>query len=578
MVSSIARTLSVVVLLVLCFAPYTVHGQGSGGLDLERLFQSNKAPTSMSALLQGEQMPTDNVVNAKAYVIGPGDVLAYQSSGLDFSEKLIVVGPENTILLERIGLISVEGLTLAAVRDTITAVVQRRNSGAQVYVALRRARLVYVRVSGNVSYPGMYAVPASMKVSTLLALIRQPWLLRKDPAASETARLDRSQSDMARLSSATRGVPNTLSAYAMRNTVVRNRQTTRLVDLVKAQVEGFEYLDPHVREEDHITVPFDFPDAATISIGGAVNSPATIVWKEGDDVAVLLAAGGGLASVADRSTARVIDGLTGNSKSIAIGADDVIVAGREVLQPGSMVVVDAKPVREMRNETGLIEIVGEVQRPGSVFVIAGKTSLVQAIEQAGGFTNRAALNLAYIVRQQPTQESDQQASEIFRRFQFSDLKLEDTVRYRLDQTFRLPFVSCDVSAAFRDTNSSHNVRLLPGDRIIVPSAPSEVFVYGQVANPGLVRFENGKSLEWYVEHAGGFAAGARPGRARIIRGRTKVWVEPDEPGIFVEPGDEVYVPRSPDMPIGTDIQYYAVIGGVLSSVAALASVLFTILR
>jgi protein involved in polysaccharide export with SLBB domain len=561
----------------IAMVPLLLHAQGSGGFDLDKMLQSGRAGATASQLLQADQIPTDNVVDARQYRLGPGDVLAYQGIGLDLGEKLISVTPENTVLIERFGMLSVEGMTLAVFRDTLTSIVRARNPAFDFHVALRKARLVYVQVSGNVPYPGTYAVPASMRVSTFLSLAFQPWSIRTDVGAKELSATDRTQERQSRIGGLTRATTTGISAYARRNIVIRGRGAARNADLVKALVTGFEHLDPHLREEDHVTVPFDAPSYSTVSVGGAFATPGTIPWKRGDIVDVLLAASGGLTENAHLGSVR-IERLDGSSISVELNGHAGRFANAQPLEPGDVLLADAQVAAGGEVSSGIVDVSGEVLRAGAFRITPGVTRVARAIEMAGGVTPQAALNLAYIVRQSERTAFSDHPNELLRRFQYSDLALEDTVRYRLDQVYRLPTVSCDIAKAMADTTSQSNVVLFSGDKIIIPARPTSVFVYGQVTNPGYVQYQHGKTLDWYVFQAGGYAVGAKQGRARIVRGRTNVWERPDSEKTIVEPGDEVYVPRAPDVPAGMDIQYYAVIGGVVSSIAALAGVLYTILR
>ena len=145
---------------------YLGHAQGSSGssLDLDRLGTSaSRALGSSTSLLSTDAIPTDDIVDPQIYVLGPGDILAYQTTGLDFTEKLTVVSPECSVMVDRIGLVNVKGLTLAQCRDSLRSIVRQRAPNIEVFVALRRARVVYVTLSGNVTFPGTYAVPASMR-------------------------------------------------------------------------------------------------------------------------------------------------------------------------------------------------------------------------------------------------------------------------------------------------------------------------------------------------------------------------------------------------------------------------------
>jgi len=266
-----------------------------------------------------------------------------------------------------------------------------------------------------------------------------------------------------------------------------------------------------------------------------------------------------------------------SARTIEVGAD-LMPKGEDVeLQPGATVIVERKGLAGDRPQQGVVQIYGEVTRPGAVVIVPGSTRLSAAIEKSGGVTARAALGLSYVVRSEkllPTLA--QMRDEANRSFQYSDLKLEDTTRYNYDQKYKMPYVSCDVGLALKNPNSVDDPPLMSGDVIVVATNPERVFVYGQVNRPGYVPFVANRSIEWYIARAGGYATGAEKERARIIRGRSRVWVQDDD-GIVVEPGDEVYVPRPPDVPIGTEIQTLSVIASIVASVAVLAATLINVL-
>mgnify|MGYP001173878305 FL=1 len=136
-------------------------------------------------------------------------------------------------------------------------------------------------------------------------------------------------------------------------------------------------------------------------------------------------------------------------------------------------------------------------------------------------------------------------------------------------------VSCDFVKAFKENSEIDNVLLYDGDVITVPDNPGYVYVYGQVNHPGYVEFHEGKTMQWYIEKAGGYAQGAAKKRARIIRGKSRVWTEGDE-NTYVFAGDEIYVPRPPDVPLAIEWQKYGTIASLVSVTVAVIGTLFNI--
>lgn len=571
------RCVALVLLLLTVIVPVS-WGQATGSvLDLDRASMLRQN-TTLGALLSAEPIPTDDAVDPTVYRVGPGDVLSYQTTGLDFSEKMVMVTPENTLLLERYGMISVAGQTLEEVRSAIIQRVQQQAPGIEIFVTLRKPRLVYVTLKGNVTFPGTYAVPASMRVSTLLAVTRQPWLLRRDGSPSDDLRrMGASTAFQAATNELARAVRPDLTPYAMRNIVIRHRQGVSLVDLALSSLPGGARFDPHLREGDVVTVPFDSEEVPTISVSGAVVSPITLAYKVGDRASLLLAVAGGPLQDADLDRVLLVQSSGGGAQTLVVDSTLTIEGADVPLEPGASIIVERRAYAGEPMRQGVVEVYGEVARPGTVVIEPGVTRLAEAVRLAGGPDANASLALSYVVRPEMTVPSERELEDRGnRRFMYSDLTLEDTLRYRMDQMYRLPFVSCNVEAALRDTAGSNNITLQHGDIIVIEDTPSRVYVYGQVHRPGFVTFSPGKTLRWYVERAGGFGTGAETSRARVIKGRSNVWVEDRD--AIVEPGDEIYVPRPPDIPASVEIQTYAAVAAIASAIALLATTFITIFR
>jgi len=549
---------------------------GGGSIDLEKLMAKQSSGTAQ--LLTAEQMPLDNQVDPDIYKVGPGDVIAYVTTGIEFAEKLTAITAEGSLILERFGILDVKGLTLTEVKQLISEKMAARSAGVEVFLTLRRPRLVYVTLQGNVPFPGTYAVPASMRVSSFITLSRQPWLLRRDGGVAEQIRSVGGIVASSKIAQLSRNISTGLSAYAQRNIVIRRREGVSLVDLPKSEVEGFSSLDPHLREGDLINVPFDAAVPQVVSISGAVTFPTSLAFKSGDRASLLLSAAGSASSDADLEKIVLVQSKGDGKSTIKVDAKFRIIGEDPLLEPGSSIVVERKVIAGGISTQGIVEVYGEVVNPGSVVIVPGTTRLSDVVELSGGITQNAATSLAYVVRPDRVSYTHREEREdAMRKFMYSDLRLDDTTRFHLDQNYRLPYVSSDFTHALQNKSSSDNVVLQNGDVVVVPKMPDRVYVYGQVTNPGYVGFEKGKNLDWYVNRVGGYATGAKSGRARIIKGKTKVWVE-DDSGVFVEPGDEVYVPRAPDYPAGVELQTWSVIAGMVSSLAAITATIIVLFR
>jgi protein involved in polysaccharide export with SLBB domain len=575
------RNIIVIIILLLSASEFTIcQIKGLSSFEsIQTLQESVQNKAQNELLLNKEQMPIGNSVEDKYYFIGPDDIISIQLLPSMPIEQLITISPENLIMIPRIGIIDLKGKTLLQAKDTILKVLKDRNPNIEAAIALKQSRVVLVTVKGNVTMPGTYYLPASYKVSTVIKMVNQlkasnqytpqqqiPTIMKLLDKEIQTERLYY-ESGIAPLSS-----------FSLRNiSVFHSDGTTESVDIEKSNLLKNVSFDPYIREGDEVYVPFEKINYPVISIAGAVKRPTAIVYKNGDKASLLLKMGYGITENADLGNVKLLntDKNDGNSDMILKVDSSLNLLSEDFdLKPGSTIIVGEKaPVTQTKHT--MVSIKGNVAKPGIYLVEPNKSRLMDVIDVAGGLTKEAYLPLAYIVRRDKNVAfSNNFRQEVLENFQYSDLKLEDTTRYKVDVDLKLPMVSCDFVKAYQNKSSQDNVILEDGDLIYIPSSPGQVRVLGQVNQPGFVEFSENKNIEWYVEHAGGFGPGAEKSKTRIIRGRTKVWIEDD----IVYAGDWIYVPRPTDISTSVQAQNYSVIAGVISATATLLSLIVVIFR
>lgn len=528
--------------------------------------------------LRSEQLPSDNVVRASQYHIGPGDVLVIQRLDAVAQEEYATVTPENLLVVPRIGMISVAGMTLDAVRDTIVALYRQRNPNVAAYAGLRRSRSVYVTVQGNVLFPGVYTVPASMRLMTLLRLAMQGSTpqQRTEPEVQRAVQRAFGQiADLTRDEQLLWRDYEFLPPASLRSIVVQHSDgSSDVIDGERALLQPDSPANPYVCEGDVVVVPREqVLDQPRIAIQGAVARPRSTVYRSGDRLSFLLKLGVGL--LPESGAIWLVQG--GERIPVRADAQMNLLSEDRALLPGAVILVER--VHPAVANTGSVRIIGQVQRPGAYPIVQWKTRLREVIEEAGGFTDRAALGLAFILRREQdagsTLVSPNPYLERLRRLQYTNLIPEDTLRYFIDELARRPLVACDFRACFERGSQEDNVALADGDVIVVPTSPQTVFVYGQVAKAGFVEYAPGRDAEYYIARAGGRTELADRGRERVIKGRNGLWVPLDETS--VEPGDRIYVPHPPDEPLGTKLQrlsaYIGIAGGLSGLVFSILSLI-----
>jgi NADH:ubiquinone oxidoreductase subunit F (NADH-binding) len=108
---------------------------------------------------------------------------------------------------------------------------------------------------------------------------------------------------------------------------------------------------------------------------------------------------------------------------------------------------------EKYENTATVSVRGEVQNPGIYPVNFGQTRLKDVIAQAGGFTNKAYLPLAYITRRQEMIDAYvDYRGDYYSSFQYSDLTMEDTTRFYIDMMLKKQIVSCDFFKAIKENS------------------------------------------------------------------------------------------------------------------------------
>jgi len=217
-------------------------------------------------------------------------------------------------------------------------------------------------------------------------------------------------------------------------------------------------------------------------------------------------------------------------------------------------------------EIGLVEIRGEVKRPGRYGVVRGE-KLSSLIQRAGGlqplayptgavFTrntvkrsemqarNRAAAEFhrALIGRMsEPTSASgDQQMTP-------QQVDLMTDLLQKLQSTDAVGRMVVELNPIVLEQRPEFDVTLEGGDSIVIPRRPLSVFVSGEVFNPGAQQFTTMRSITEYIEAAGGTTDDADLSNAFIVRPNGSaerinfsVW---GSAGNEVLPGSWIVVPR-----------------------------------
>ncbi len=139
-----------------------------------------------------------------------------------------------------------------------------------------------------------------------------------------------------------------------------------------------------------------------------------------------------------------------------------------------------------------VKIFGEVKIPGSYPLISDGETLNSIIFRSGGMTQKALSNGVEIYR-----DSRYFNNEMF----FSNQNNSDSDDLNFGNT-TINSTNRE-SAKIRVAWQNLNIKLMPGDSIIVKESTGSVNVAGEVYNPGLIEYQKNKSLNYYINSSGG---------------------------------------------------------------------------
>ena len=191
-----------------------------------------------------------------------------------------------------------------------------------------------------------------------------------------------------------------------------------------------------------------------------------------------------------------------------------------------------------------VEIRGEVNFPGIYAITEDSTTLYEILQKAGGFTDKALIREASLIRQSAKMTIDKEYLRLKQipRDQLSESEYEYLVMK--ENTQDIGKIVVDFYRLYVKKDMKENVALKDGDMIIVPEAPDVVYVTGRVSKPGGVLFEPGKKIKYYIEKAGGLTWDAKKRSIKVTKVSGEI--KDDEDVKDLQPGDIIWVPRKPD--------------------------------
>lgn len=314
--------------------------------------------------------PSVNIATPPNYRLGPGDEVIIDIWGTSQNTIRRQISPDGTINIEKIGPVSLSGMTVAEANEYLKKVMGKTYSGLdtpdgtlEISLTLGNTRTIQINVMGEIVQPGTYALSSFSTV--FHALYRA-------------------------------GGVNDIGS--LRNVqVVREGRTVAAVDVYEFIMQGKTQDDIRLQEGDVIIVP---AYEALVKVSGNVKRPMKFEMKKDETLATLIRYAGGFSAEAYTRSLRVVR-QNGEEYEINTVKEDNYTHYR--MRNGDVVTADAI----LNRFTNKLEVRGAVYRPG-IYQLNGEINTVRAlVTEAKGLTGDAFTNRAVLQR-----ERDNLTSEI----------------------------------------------------------------------------------------------------------------------------------------------------------------------
>ncbi len=413
-----------------------------------------------------------NSVDPATYIIGGGDKVSISVLNMPSERYEAVISPDGSLLIPDLGMVRIGLIPLSAAVEKIKGFMAAQVKGAnEVIVTLAETKRASVTVTGAISNPGTYEIPANHRLLDVLIKANN----------------------------------NSLPSYDhfdYRNIRVQGKLGKRVIDLFQFLIGGDISANPYVYPGDQITLGLA---QKTIYLGGYVKShiSGTIPLRDQETAGDLLS----MYPLDEAADSNHIIFMRRDGGSPKILTYDELQSIH--LSHGDALIVASK--RDFES-LGMITIDGEVQRPGLFPIKKHKTTASEIIALAGGILPEADTTICYIIRKSSLLKQGHTNSLSNAVFQPEILSIRPSLTsslYRLVQTGDYSIITL--------SGTKDQTELTSGDHIVIPKIEKHIYISGNVNKPGAYPYSPSKKPLFYINEAGGFTAKADKYSAFVVR-------------------------------------------------------------
>ena len=465
-------------------------------------------------MMQTSFMPINEPNFDSSYVLDFGDTLEIQLIGQKNSIDELSIKRDGSINIPDIGKIFVAGLSLDVVNSLIKSKITSSYIGIEAFVSLVNIRDIQVLITGNAYNPGIYTLNGNSNLLHALSM-----------AGGIDERGSYRQIDL-----------------------IRDNNVISSIDLYDIFIHGKSGFGQRLRSGDSILIR---PVNSLVSISGAVKRAGTFELKPSETFFDLFNYANGFSPTADKDTLR-IERLDGEVNRF-IKVSDVNSLSTIKIAPG-----DNLNVRAYDRKT--VTIIGAVNTPGTYTMSKGET-LLSLIEKAEGYKDDAYPFAGILNNQRTLIINEDAVSKLYSSF----VKKLITKGDALFASESLPFIleelkKSTVSGRIKAEFDLDVIKISPqvdttlddGDEIIIPTKTQQVYIYGEINNPGSLRYIPGQSIKDYLINSGGQLESADSENIFVIHPNGEInrisnarlsFLNNRSNDILIYPGSVIYVPR-----------------------------------
>ena len=476
--------------------------------------ESSRFGAQIFDMMQTSFMPINEPNFDSSYVLDFGDVLEIQLIGQKNSIDELSIKRDGSINIPEIGKIFVAGLSLEATNSLIKNKISNAYIGIEAFVSLANIRDIQVLITGNAYNPGIYTLNGNSNLLHALSMA---------------------------------GGIDEKGSYRQID-LIRDNNVISSIDLYDIFIHGKSGFGQRLRSGDSILI---MPAGNLVSISGAVKRPGTFELKPGENFLDLFNYGHGFSDSADKDTLRV-ERLDGEVNSF-IKISDVNSLSSIKIAPG-----DRLNVRAFERKS--VSITGAVNTPGTYTISRGET-LFSLIEKAEGYKDDAYPFAGILNNKKTLSVNEDAVDKLYTSFVQRLITKGDA----LFSSESLPFILAEL----KKTNISGRVKaefdldvlkaspildttLADGDEIIIPTITQQVYIYGEVNNPGAIRYKRGQTINEYLIDSGGKLDSADSKNIFVIHPNGEInrvsnarlsFLNTRSNVVLIYPGSVIYIPR-----------------------------------